>query len=177
MDSEDFSFMFNVVEDKRYCLMCEKDVLNDRKGVKFCSTICRNRYNVKKSRSSEEGRLKNNLASCNYYNKNKSAIKHKRSGQRKHLKWNYGISEEEFNKLVLHQYGKCGICDCTSNLVIDHCHHTMVIRGILCRQCNSGLGMLGDSINGLIKSMLYLNTMPAQQVLYGRKAIKTKVNK
>lgn len=47
------------------------------------------------------------------------------------------------------QDGCCGICkrrEDERRLVIDHCHETMEVRGLLCDQCNTGIGLLsGDS--------------------------------
>src|ERR1017187_7450508 len=39
---------------------------------------------------------------------------------------------------------------------LDHCHATHTFRGWLCRKCNTGLGMLGDSIESINAVMAYL---------------------
>jgi hypothetical protein len=41
------------------------------------------------------------------------------------------------------QHNKCGVCkkDITNNYTIDHCHKSNKIRGLLCRQCNTVLGL------------------------------------
>lgn len=41
-------------------------------------------------------------------------------------------------------------------LAVDHCHSTGKIRGLLCHNCNTGLGKLGDSIESLTKALNYL---------------------
>jgi LSD1 subclass zinc finger protein len=48
---------------------------------------------------------------------------------------------------------KCSICKSTdanhntgSNLLVDHCHSSMQIRGLLCHNCNSTLGLLKDNV-------------------------------
>lgn len=52
-------------------------------------------------------------------------------------------------------------CDCchksTSHFVLDHCHVTGKFRGWICRNCNQGIGKLGDNIQGLQKAIIYLN--------------------
>lgn len=51
-------------------------------------------------------------------------------------------------------------CQCcgkeTKNLVVDHCHNTGNFRGWLCRNCNSGIGKLGDTESGLLRALMYL---------------------
>jgi hypothetical protein len=65
--------------------------------------------------------------------------------------WNYRISVERLRELRDMQAGCCAIChECGGEeLVIDHCHETGHVRGLLCIGCNTGLGLLGDS-SGLI---------------------------
>jgi hypothetical protein len=52
-------------------------------------------------------------------------------------------------------------CDCCGRvdkkLILDHCHITNSFRGWLCQNCNLGIGRLGDSIEGVIKALEYLN--------------------
>lgn len=53
-----------------------------------------------------------------------------------------------------------GICACclkpTDKLVVDHLHGTHHIRGLLCNSCNTGIGKLGDNIEGLERALDYL---------------------
>lgn len=53
------------------------------------------------------------------------------------------------------------ICDCcglesSKRLVSDHEHGTTKIRGLLCQSCNTGIGKLGDNLEGLLKAVDYL---------------------
>lgn len=43
-----------------------------------------------------------------------------------------------------------------NNLLVDHCHKTGNFRGWTCRNCNQGIGKLGDNVEGLIKALNYL---------------------
>jgi hypothetical protein len=56
---------------------------------------------------------------------------------------------------------KCDNCSkdiiTTKTLQLDHCHLTGKFRGWLCKECNISLGNLGDSIEGLFKTVKYLN--------------------
>lgn len=65
----------------------------------------------------------------------------------------------------VHPYpGDNPVCDCcgvkSSNeiLNLDHCHITKKFRGYLCRNCNVGIGSLGDDIEGLERALTYLRT-------------------
>jgi Recombination endonuclease VII len=52
--------------------------------------------------------------------------------------------------------GKCQICMAESRLHIDHDHATGAIRGMLCQQCNMGLGNFKDSTDSLARAIKYL---------------------
>lgn len=76
----------------------------------------------------------------------------------------YGMSNEDYNNMLAKQDGKCGICKCTEDeailktsrrFVIDHCHTTETVRGILCSSCNSGIGLLGDDVESVKKALDY----------------------
>jgi hypothetical protein len=70
----------------------------------------------------------------------------------------YGMTVEKYDRMMREAGGACAIChkQPTDRLVLDHCHESTVARGILCTQCNSGLGMFGDSINRLYAAIEYL---------------------
>lgn len=53
--------------------------------------------------------------------------------------------------------GLCTLCRKKKTLCIDHDHITGRFRGWLCRNCNAGLGLLGDTANSLIRAVSYLN--------------------
>lgn len=51
---------------------------------------------------------------------------------------------------------RCSVTGTTPSLCIDHCHDTMKIRGVLCKKCNSAIGLLKDSIPNLEAAIKYL---------------------
>src|SRR5262249_21807941 len=63
-----------------------------------------------------------------------------------HLRRQYGISLDEYDAWVARQNGACAICKrkFDKTLCVDHCHATGVVRGLLCRKCNTGLGCYDD---------------------------------
>lgn len=73
----------------------------------------------------------------------------------------YGITYHAFWGLFDLQEGKCRICwrkfDKEVKAVVDHCHQTGRIRGLLCNRCNTGLGFFLDSENLLVRAIQYLD--------------------
>jgi acetyltransferase-like isoleucine patch superfamily enzyme len=76
----------------------------------------------------------------------------------RHLRVTYGITEEFVELMVEKQQGLCGVCNLPlrDDKAVDHCHKTGVVRGILHKQCNAGLGSLGDSYVTLQRAAAYL---------------------
>lgn len=75
----------------------------------------------------------------------------------------HGIEKSDFLKMANEQGFKCSICGSissgnkrTEHLCIDHDHETGTIRGLLCMQCNTGLGNFKDSPELLLKAVEYL---------------------
>lgn len=70
----------------------------------------------------------------------------------------YGITREEFEALRQEQGGACAICrrDFDKTPHIDHDHETGLVRGLLCRECNLGLGLFGDDVARLRAAIEYL---------------------
>lgn len=78
------------------------------------------------------------------------------------IKVNYGITLEEYDKILFNQNGKCKICGKENGkrykrLHIDHNHATGKIRGLLCHSCNVAIGFLHDDPELLQRAIDYLN--------------------
>lgn len=79
------------------------------------------------------------------------------------LKNKFNISSKEFTQLSLEQADVCAICrqpqagKWSNKLYIDHCHQTNKIRGLLCDDCNVGLGRFKDNPIALINAALYIS--------------------
>lgn len=58
--------------------------------------------------------------------------------------------------LIETQKGRCAICSRTEDLVLDHCHETRRVRGVLCSECNRGLGFFRDDPRRLVRAIRYL---------------------
>ena len=70
------------------------------------------------------------------------------------------ITEEQIVKMLEDSDGTCDLCDKKfkgREPYFDHCHETRKPRGLLCHQCNWGLGLLGDNKKSLLKAVTYLS--------------------
>lgn len=70
----------------------------------------------------------------------------------------YGLTLESTQRLLDLQLGLCKICskDISKKFHIDHSHATGKVRGLLCNNCNMGLGLFKDDILSLEKAIMYL---------------------
>jgi hypothetical protein len=77
-----------------------------------------------------------------------------------------GLTQIETYEILLQkQNNVCAICKeentatrqgRSKKMAIDHCHKTLKVRGLLCSQCNSALGLFDDSIEILESAIKYL---------------------
>lgn len=79
------------------------------------------------------------------------------------LKKSYGITPEDYQEMFEKQQGVCRICGCsdskhnvTEHLLVDHCHQSGKVRGLLCTNCNFLIGQAQDSIDTLLNAAWYL---------------------
>ena len=56
----------------------------------------------------------------------------------------------------------CDCCGRIEKLFLDHDHATKEFRGYICRNCNSSIGLLGDSREGLLRALVYLDKAEAR---------------
>lgn len=83
----------------------------------------------------------------------------------KYYKRNYGLGLQEFFQIMEEQGWKCAICKTfgfkmrdnhISGLNCDHDHVTGKVRGLLCHNCNRGLGLFQDNVEYLTSAVKYL---------------------
>lgn len=79
--------------------------------------------------------------------------------------WKYKISALAFLQLFKAQRGRCKLCKVKirvrngrrrGTLYVDHDHRTGKVRGLLCGNCNLGIGKVGDSPVSLLKAAAYV---------------------
>lgn len=82
------------------------------------------------------------------------------------LRDSFGLSLKQYQEMHDRQNGKCAICDQPETqsrggkvkaLAVDHCHTTGRIRGLLCCDCNQGIGKLKDDLIIIRRAADYLD--------------------
>ncbi len=120
-----------------------------------------------KERFNEHHREKTKIYQAAYYASHQAALKLKskewgmnNSEKRKNsrLLKSYGITLTQYNSMLSCQDGKCKLCGKKATLVLDHCHKTGRIRGFLCHGCNLAIASLGDSLEGVMRAIVYLES-------------------
>lgn len=134
----------------RKCFHCEAPVA---RRVKFCSTVCTRRFALRvpgrdMSCVCCSAALPELAMFTTLYCSNECTRTAERAKK-------YGVTPAEmyaFTRATACQ--SCGRAD--ADLVVDHCHSTGRLRGMLCGQCNVGIGMFADDAEKLKKAIAYL---------------------
>ena len=84
-----------------------------------------------------------------------------KNNRRQMLKHCYGLTLEQFDAANVAQGGRCKICgkipEDGKPLHVDHCHKEGRVRGLLCGNCNRGIGIFQDDRYLLMKAIEYLS--------------------
>ncbi len=106
-----------------------------------------------------------------YYRRNKSAMRAKSEEWKRNnpeqykaiiLRWKlrkrYNLSLEQHQQLRKSQHNMCAICSLRFSKTphVDHCSITGTVRGLLCTNCNLGIGSLKHSTTILLNAITYL---------------------
>lgn len=77
------------------------------------------------------------------------------------LRTRFGITIEQYDALLNNQNGCCAICKekIEESLHVDHCHTTNRVRGLLCRPCNTALGLFHENTDRMRAAIRYLETV------------------
>ena len=88
------------------------------------------------------------------------------------LKTHYGITQKQYDAMLVSQGGRCKICRSEGRntrraqrfaLHVDHDHKSGHVRGLLCHRCNTILGNAGDDVDILLQAIQYLQTAKAEE--------------
>ena len=94
-----------------------------------------------------------------------------------YLKAKYSITEDQYWTIYQKQNAKCAICHCHQRykcLAVDHDHKTGMVRGLLCEQCNRGLGRFFDSVLRLRSAADYVERANATWQKVTNKSLEVK---
>lgn len=154
---------------KKTCPKCNKlkDINSFYKSSNTCK-LCDNEKNRKwRLKNPEREREIHNKW---YYNNREEYLAKRKIKDKKDykdhkryivLKCKYGIEKDVYQKMLLDQDYSCAICNThvdkyDKNLSVDHNHNTSEVRGLLCSNCNSALGLFSESIDVLQSAIKYL---------------------
>jgi hypothetical protein len=89
-----------------------------------------------------------------YHQENKKKVNNR------HRLYAHGMSQEEHNARMKKQKNRCAVCRkrFLKTPHIDHSHETGRNRGLLCKDCNLGLGRFKDSVKILRAAIKYLRS-------------------
>jgi hypothetical protein len=139
----------------------------DKKKKCYSCKIEKSTENFHKNKSRNDG-LEAMCKSCwSVYNKKRRGVSSYKA--KFNSKWfrdaqyrkKYNLSAEQYDQMRDSQENKC--CICKKDLAadrqpsVDHCHSTGKVRGILCNNCNAGLGFFNDNKDSLLAAVEYLS--------------------
>ncbi len=161
------------------CLYCNKVLENPHWSRRYCDTSCL----VKAKRVRQKanplpcklcGAPRTGFRSrCDKCHAAKRRTEYDYEFERdKHLRHKYGLTLEDYNRILEFQGGVCAICKRSESikkkrakgsafsgvqpLSVDHCHTTGKIRGLLCGRCNTAVGLLENDKRFLRSAHKYL---------------------
>lgn len=102
------------------------------------------------------------LNSRRHHENNKNSEEYKLKRRDSYLRTTYNISLNDYNDMLNRQDGKCLICirelaDGGHTTHVDHCHSSGEVRGLLCTNCNRGLGYFKEDVDSLYRAITYLS--------------------
>lgn len=146
------------------CLHCGLEFKPQHFNQKLCSDECRSERNKRLCKKwDQNNKHKKKEYNARKYKENKDYYRERSFKER------YGIGLSEAREMLEEQGGVCCICfspididapginaECKGH--VDHCHDTGAVRGILCRECNWGLGNFRDDYQRVFEAAKYLRS-------------------
>lgn len=171
----------HIPEGMKRCTVCAEikplDQFNKSRGrprseCKICHRAAasawqknnRQRYRKRQNEWASRNRERCREARRRSYKKMTAEQKAKKyaAAEKRRIKNLYGLTWEDYNRLLEQQGGVCNICRIPGRtgrwdkLVVDHCHTTGAVRGLLCSGCNVAIAALGDSVEGVERALQHV---------------------
>lgn len=106
--------------------------------------------------------IKGKEASRAEYHRRRYGLNRQRFLMQRRLR-QYGLSQEAYDAKLQNQKGLCAVCGKSMKVPhIDHNHSTGLNRDLLCKWCNTGLGMFFENIDSLRRAIEYLQRHSGQ---------------
>ena len=132
----------------------------------YCK-VCRTTYfsTYRKTRCRTDATYQAAVKNMNkrYYKEHKLEIKSKDTQYDRSyfyaIKRKYGLDRETYERILKNQNSVCAVCrhPDSRRLVVDHDHKINRVRGLLCGQCNTAIGLLKENPKTLKRAINYLN--------------------
>ena len=133
-------------------------IRRDRNSFRYSCKVCDKKYR-------EDNKLRNKPLMQKWYQDNKEHCKIK---ARSNNLLRHGSSIEEKQNKLVSQGNCCAICKTTKPGPVgwhqDHIHNTKIPRGVLCQNCNIGIGNFRDSSDLMIEAIKYLDIYKRPEV-------------
>jgi hypothetical protein len=156
---------------------CFHKAKKEKDGFQYHCIDCSKKYHAKRyvdqkdklqaqlKKYKEENKEKLEVASLLWKKNNPDKVK--RYQRTANLRKNFGISMDEYEQMLIKQNNLCAICEKPetfvhhqtnkpARLAVDHCHKTNKVRKLLCKNCNTALGLFKDDLDVMGNAVQYL---------------------
>ena len=156
---------------------CFHKAKKEKDGFQYQCIDCSKQYHAKRyieqkdklkvqlKKYKEENKEKLEVASLLWKKNNPDKVKQYQ--RTSNLRKNFGLSMDEYEQMLAKQNNLCAICEKpetfihhqtkeTARLAVDHCHKTNKVRKLLCKSCNTALGLFKDDIGVMENAVQYL---------------------
>ena len=156
---------------------CFHKAKKEKDGFQYNCIDCSKKYHAKRyveqkdklkvqlKKYKEENKEKLEVASLLWKKNNPDKVKQYQ--RTSNLRKNFGLSMDEYEEMLANQNNLCAICEKpetfihhqtkeTARLAVDHCHKTNKVRKLLCKSCNTALGLFKDDIGVMENAVQYL---------------------
>jgi recombination endonuclease VII len=128
-----------------------------------------------KEKNPEKSKEIRHRAEKKYREKNREKLKERRRQRNKEnpiparsrtLKYKYGITQEQFDVMLLDQNNRCKLCKelfIDEIPYVDHSHKSGLVRGLLHRACNTAIGLLNENVKKCRLAAIYLESFQLEQ--------------